>query len=480
MTAIEQSPDQLSPWQIQAAGVPEEFDLFLGGGRGGGKTHLLMTLLLRHCEQFGKYARCLIVRKSFPGLMDIEAALRTYLFEVYGDSYRFEGQKHRFTLPSGGTIQLDQLESESDFQKYQGKSFTYICVDEAGQYASPALPDRLRSSLRAPKGVPTRFILLANPGGAGHHWLVKRHALKASWTPYDDPATGSKFVSVASTYRDNAFIDCDRYEKNLLASCSTDPELGRSWLNGDWSIIRGAYFAHVLDESRNMIEPWSCLPPRSAHKNNPQSLYKHNHAMVESWRFFLSHDYGVSAPSVTLLCARSGGARHEGRYYPRGSIILVDEYVSCHNDDLTKGLGMTVPELSSRIKGMCGDWNVRPSGVADDAIFANHGSQAGTIADEFRKAGVYFSKARKGGRVAGWERMRRMLQDAGSGDPDKPGLYISRACRYWWSTVPTLPRDPRKPDDVDTTAADHAADATSYALGDYVTPIFYTGIRCAM
>jgi hypothetical protein len=58
--------------------------------------------------------------------------------------------------------------------------------------------------------------------------------------------------------------------------------------------------------------------------------------------------------------------------------------------------------------------------------------------------------------------MRRMLADAGS--PDTPGLYVSRACTYWWNTVPVLARDPRKLDDVDTRSADHAADASRYAL----------------
>ena len=52
-----------------------------------------------------------------------------------------------------------------------------------------------------------------------------------------------------------------------------------------------------------------------------------------------------------------------------------------------------------------------------------------------------------------------MLQDAGK--PDRPGLYVSRLCEYWWHTIPVLPRDPRKPDDVDfvppTTARTPAA-----------------------
>lgn len=57
--------------------------------------------------------------------------------------------------------------------------------------------------------------------------------------------------------------------------------------------------------------------------------------------------------------------------------------------------------------------------------------------------------------------MRRLLNDAGK--PDRPGLYVSRRCTYFWATVPYLARDPRRPDDVDTRGPDHAADAVRYA-----------------
>ena len=58
--------------------------------------------------------------------------------------------------------------------------------------------------------------------------------------------------------------------------------------------------------------------------------------------------------------------------------------------------------------------------------------------------------------------MKRMLADAGKADV--PGLYVSRACAYWWATVPTLARDPKRIEDVDSTDQDHAADACRYGL----------------
>ncbi len=473
----EQRPDQLSEWQAQALAVPESFDLALTGGRGGGKTRLLFALYLRHCEQHKGNARCLVVRRSFPGLSELESDLREFMAAVYGPKgFEHNRQNHRFTLPGGGTIQLDQLEAERDFEKYQGKGFSHISVDEAGQFASPALVDRLRSSLRAPTGVPLRFILLANPGGVGHHWIAKRHAMRQSWVPYTCEASGGEYVTIASTYRDNEFIDQERYRKNLIASCATDPELARAWLDGDWSVVRGAYFAHVLDQQKTMIEPWPVLPNRIDHKRNPRSLYHHDPRLVTDWKTFLAHDFGVSAPSVTYLAVKCPGYRApDGHAYPKGSIVLLDEVASVHPDDTTKGSGQTVPEQAERIKDMCVEWNARPEGCADDAIWNKTGSQSGSIADEFRRAGVRFERAHKGGRVSGWQVMSRMLQNAGK--PDQPGLYVSRRCHYWWQTVPSLPRDPRRPEDIDTTAADHAADACRYALTFEHRTVSPRGIR---
>jgi hypothetical protein len=56
--------------------------------------------------------------------------------------------------------------------------------------------------------------------------------------------------------------------------------------------------------------------------------------------------------------------------------------------------------------------------------------------------------------------MRRLLADAGK--PDVPGLYASRACAYFWETVPFLARDEKRVDDVDSSGPDHAADAVRY------------------
>ena len=58
--------------------------------------------------------------------------------------------------------------------------------------------------------------------------------------------------------------------------------------------------------------------------------------------------------------------------------------------------------------------------------------------------------------------MRRLLADAGK--PDRPGLFISRNCSYFWETVPYLGRDIKRVEDVDSAGPDHAADAVRYGV----------------
>ena len=219
---------------------------------------------------------------------------------------------------------------------------------------------------------------------------------------------------------------------------------------------RGAYFAGCLDETRNAVDPWDEVP--------------------EDWGTFLAHDFGSSAPSVTYIAARSPGAEHGGVWYPRNSLVLVDELATCKNGNFNLGLGWTVPVLGDAIKRMCHKWEVRPAGVADDAIFARMGSGNGSIADEFRLAGVNFTPARKADRLTGWNRMRRLLSHAGQ--MDRPGLYISRSCDYFWNTVPMLPRDPKKIEDVDSSGPDHGADAVRYGCLQ-VQPVSSINMRFA-
>jgi hypothetical protein len=448
-------PIQTSPFQHRALAVPEAFDLFLGGGRGGAKSYTLALLALRHVEQYKAKARVLYLRRSHKGCADFTSLCFDLMGPVYGVVLRFNAQEGLFRFPNGGTLEVNQLESANDYAKYQGRSFTLLLIDEAGQFPTPELLDRLRSNLRGPKDLPLRTVLAANPGDVGHQWLAARYVLRAApWTPFVEDKSDRTFVSAPSTFLDNPFIDREAYRRQLGASCPSDPELLRAWLEGDWSVARGAYFAAVLEESRVAVARWDAIP--------------------RGWLTYLAHDFGSSAPSVTYVVAQSpGGKGPDGRHYPRDSLVLVDELATNEPGNVSKGMGYTVPVLAEHIREMCARWKVRPEGVADDACFSQAGHAAGSIADEFRAAEVYFDPAKKSERIPGWQVMRRLLQNAGK--PDVPGLYVARHCEYFWATVPYLGRDPRRVEDLDSRGPDHAADAARYGcLRDRHTIKFVT------
>ncbi len=432
---------QLNDFQRRLLSLPEELDVFAGGGRGGGKSYGLALLALRHCEQYGDRARVLYLRKTYAGLRDFELVTRELFGLVYGTSARYNGTEHVWKLPNGGYLELGQLETASDYSKYQGRSFTLLLIDEAGQYAQPDLLDLMRSNLRGARDIPIRVVVAANPGGPGHHWLAKRYVFKtAPWSAFAEEKSKRQWVYAPSTFDGNQFIDGEQYRDQLESACPTDPELLRAWLTGDWAVNRGAYFAMVLDESRNAVEPWTEIP--------------------DEWDYWLAHDFGSAAPSVTYIFAQSPGDTHEGRFYPRGSLVLVDELAAVRRDNLNMGLGWTAQTTAEAIRELCEKWDIKPQGVADDACFARGGHSAGSIADEFARAGVRFQPAKKADRITGWQTMRRLLADAGT--LDRPGLYVSRACDYFWSTVPYLARDQKRVEDVDSTGPDHGADACRY------------------
>ena len=61
-------------------------------------------------------------------------------------------------------------------------------------------------------------------------------------------------------------------------------------------------------------------------------------------------------------------------------------------------------------------------------------------------------------RIPGWDQVRRRL----IGEDNKPLLYIFSTCIHLIRTLPALQHDEHNPEDLDTKAEDHAADALRY------------------
>src|SRR5690606_20608242 len=130
-----------SAFQKRVLAIPEDIDVFLGGGRGGGKDYAIALLILRHVEQYGQRARVFYLRQTYRGDADFELVCREVFGLVYGTDARYNAADHVWRFPGGGYLELGQLESQADYAKWQGRSCTLLIVSEAGQYATPDLLD---------------------------------------------------------------------------------------------------------------------------------------------------------------------------------------------------------------------------------------------------------------------------------------------------------------------------------------------------
>ena len=79
-------------------------------------------------------------------------------------------------------------------------------------------------------------------------------------------------------------------------------------------------------------------------------------------------------------------------------------------DNLNMGLGWTAAITAEALVDWCKQWNVKPVGVGDDAMFARTG-HAGSIADEFGAKGVSLMPAKKGDRITGWAHAAQLWRE---------------------------------------------------------------------
>ena len=125
---------------------------------------------------------------------------------------------------------------------------------------------------------------------------------------------------------------------------------------------------------------------------------------------------------------------------------------------LSRDIARGIKEIEERW-----DFEVEP-GPADASIF--EGEDGVSIADKMADEGIEWTRAdmRPGSRIAGLERVRQFLMNSCVTPMEDPGLFIFDRCTHWKRTVPVLPRDEKKMDDVDTDSEDHNWDETRYKV----------------
>lgn len=410
-------------------------EILFGGARGGGKTDGVLGKWAIKERRYGKAFNGVFFRQEMPQADDLIERARD-IFEPHGAEYN--KVERQFQMPNGGRLRFRPLESVRDANKYQGQNLSDAAIEEAGNYPMPDPIWRIRAALRSAAGVPTQMILTANPGGAGQQWIKRRYidpAPQGNAIINESLPNGSvhRYIYIPSRVQDNRMLLAQNpdYIDNLWLVGSE--QLVRAWLDGDWSVVEGAYF-----------DCWS------------EKMIVRPCKLPDHWHRFRSFDWGSAKPFSVGWWAVSDGEIPE---FPRGALIRYREWYGSTSPNV--GLKMTAEQVADGIREREQE-DGQIYGVADPAIFAEDGGPS--IAERMNRRGVNFRPAdnkrvSRLGAMGGWDQMRQRM----IGEDGRPMIYTFSTCTDSIRTIPALQHDTGRPEDLDTNGEDHAADEWRYA-----------------
>jgi hypothetical protein len=426
--------------------------------------------------QFGRGMRGIFFRRTYKQLEEVIMRARE-LYPQHGAVWKESSMT--FTFPNGAWIKLGYLDKDADADNYQGKSFTDIVIEEAGTFPNYAPIAKLKATLRSAKGIPCQMLLTGNPGGPGANWVRARYIdpAPAGWHPIKEVATRKMPDGTTQTYESTRIYIPSRVTDNQILM-QNDPmyiarlmdsgseQLVKAWLEGDFYTIDGAFFDN-FDQRKHVMKAVS-LP--------------------DWWTRYRAMDWGSAKPFCVLwIAVASEDWFHpvSGHLVPKGALVVYREWygVKVKADGTVQaniGLKMFAEEVGRGIMQREKGDNVS-FGVLDPSSFATDGGPS--IAERiYRATGgkVAFRRAdnkRVGtsGAMSGWDQIRGRLggeDHPHTGRKEVPLLFFFENCAHTLRTLPMMQHDPDRPEDIDTTAEDHAADALRYGCmaRPYVKP----------
>jgi hypothetical protein len=440
------SDDALVAWQAQSG--PQTaliscpvFEVFFGGARGGGKTDGVLGDFLEHADAYGEHAIGLMLRRERTQL--IETIERSK--QIYAPlGWKFHEQEKMWRAPDGARLRFAYLENDADAEAYQGHSYTRVYVEEIGNFPNERPILKLMATLRSGAGVPTGFRATGNPGGPGHQWVRARYIDPApeGYKIIRDQDSGLDRVYIPSRVSDNQYLGND-YIAKLKASGSK--ELIRAWLDGDWSIIEGAFF-DCWNPRRHIVAPF---------------------AIPKEWLRFRSGDWGSASPFSFGWWAVVGDTYRAGDVIlPRGCLVRYREWYGMQPGKPNVGLKMHAEAVGAGLREKEKDDPKLSYGVLDPSAFKEDGGPS--IHERIMRGSgntVFFRQADNArvqgrGAMGGWDQMRARLV----GDDDgNPMVVCFSTCVDSIRTIPALQHDPDRPEDLDTDMEDHSGDDWRYA-----------------
>ena len=417
-----------------------------GGARGGGKSFGVLLDWMAHETRYGKLAKGILFRRTIPELEDM-LSKASELFPSMGANYL--AQPKTWVFPSGAKLKFRYLDRDSDADSYQGHEYNWMCFEEAGNWPSPRPLDKLKACLRSAAGVRHRLVLTMNPGGVGHNWLKARFVDPAPpYTVHTDDNGWSRVFIPAKVQDNPELLQADPGYIGRIRDAAGSEAMIKAWLEGSWDIVAGGMFDDVYRAGVHVLDPFP---------------------IPASWRIDRTFDWGSSHPFSVGWWAESDGtdatlADGSRRSFPRGTLFRIAEWYGW-NGNPDEGCKMLAVEIARGIVKMQADfpWGSRVQpGPADNSIY--DAANGVCIADDMARLGVSWTQSDKspGSRKTGWEAMRRRFKACLTSPMEEAGLFAFSTCRHFIRTVPVLPRDSKKPEDVDTKAEDHVADEARY------------------
>lgn len=425
------------------------FEVFYGGARGGGKTEGSIGDWLEHSAQYGVDAVGIFVRRKFKQLAEVIARTKQ-LFPKIGAKYN--EQRAEWLMPNGARLKFVYLERDSDAEEYQGHNYTRVYVEEVTNFPSSGPVDKLRATLRSGAGVPVGMRLTGNPGGPGHNWVKARYIdpnpagyqlIKEECQVEVDGVNVTvslERVFIPSKLSDNMLLLRNDPTYVLRLRQSGSEQLVKAWLEGNWDIVDGAFFAEFSEETH-------VRPSRLIDARTPQTI------------LFRAFDWGSARPFSVGWYAICDGLWPRFDPFPAGSLFRYREWYGAKAPNI--GLGMTASDVSDQILKIEKEKQERLRyAVADPSIFIRNGGPS--IAES-----MAMCKWRRADnkRQPGWESVRQRLQGVWSEAKQNhvPMLYVGDDCEDLIRTLPVLQHDEDNLEDLDTDGEDHAADELRYA-----------------
>lgn len=426
-------------------------EVLYGGAAGGGKSKACVMDALARTLTYPQ-SHAYIFRRTFRELEDtIIAEAKASYPQGLG---RYISGAHEYRLNNGSVIHFRHCASLEDMYTYAGAEIHFLYFDELTTFEREIF-DFLKTRLRAKKtlGLVPIVRCTSNPGNIGHAW-VKEYFVDAG--PFGEKvkkeiksAALGKSKIVTTQYIPSLATENPHITEDYIFELEKKPEaLRRALLMGEWDAFEGQVFLEWKDEPRHYADrKWT-------HVIDPFPIPLH-------WPRFMSFDHGYSKPFSVGWWAIA----------PDGTAYRYREWYGW-NGTPNKGLEISPGEIAKGIVEREYEErrdNVIIDRIADPAIFdrSRGDSVAQMMEPQGGRAGVYFRKGdntRLAGKMQFHERLR--FDDNG-----KPKMQIFRSCTQFIRTIPALPYDMRKSEDVDSDAEDHIYDETRYFLMARPVPV---------